>query len=244
MLGEDEELRVHKVTPGAQHSRSRKHPGYESDLMRDADGNLLGTSASRPATDDDLPFQPDFTPPTPTFKQELANSAIDGIVQGFMNAMEPHFQRWVDVGVDKATKGISDTVQRAKVKRQLRQQSKAAAAVRAQAAEKAKPAETASDKAPAANDEMLVAKPFMTKEEYAARLRYALAAERYAAEQKQLLLGVQIADDDRTPELTAATIAVLEAAPAKTNEKSFIEVMQFLSETAVPKVQEPVTEEP
>lgn len=244
MVAEDEEIRVHKKTPGAEHSRSRKHPGWDSDLMRDADGNLLGSSVSRPLRDDDLPFQPDFTPPPPTFKQELANSAIDGIVQGFMNAMEPHIQRAVDIGVDKATKSISDAVQRAKAKRQLRQQSKAAAAVTMPTAKKTKAAEAASGEAPTGNTGVQIAKPFMTKEEYAARLRYALAAERYAAEQKHLLLGVQIADDDRTPELTAATTAVLEAAPAETSEKSFIEVMQFLSETAVPKVQEPVAEEP
>jgi hypothetical protein len=68
----------------------------------------------------------------------------------------------------------------------------------------------------------------MTGEEYRARFLAALAAERYAAEEKRRLANVNVADDALSPELRAALRTALERPASLLDDETLAVVVEFL----------------
>lgn len=92
-----EEIVVQRRPKGSERSRSRGAPGYDRDLLRGQDGEMLGPTESRPLNDNDiaaLQRNEDDDPPldrTWGFGESIAAGAIEGIADAiteFLSAPE------------------------------------------------------------------------------------------------------------------------------------------------------------
>jgi hypothetical protein len=219
--GFHEELRWEKVPDGAQRSRSTQTPGYERDLLRDRSGNLLGPTESRPANLEEALRSRGQAAPRADLRQQVAEAAIDAAI----TALTPYVKRAVEYALDRSEDGVKQLVSWAKRK----------AAERKPPAELAEADETAEvveaeivDDDATPGEDLEQATPPMTGEEYRARFLAALAAERYAAEEKRRLANVNVADDALSPELRAALRTALERPASLLDDETLAVVVEFL----------------
>ena len=219
--GFHEELRWEKVPDGAQRSRSTATPGYERDLLRDRSGKLLGPTESRPASVDDLHPRSRATAGS-DFRQQAAEAVLDAAI----TVLTPYVRRAVEFGVESGFNGVTRLVGWAKRKAaerkspaDLREVDEAAEIVEA---------EIVIDDESVPGSELDEALPPLTGEEYRARFLAALAAERYAAQEKRRLARVNVADDALSPELKAALRAALESRAPALDDETLAMVVEFL----------------
>jgi hypothetical protein len=216
--GFHEELRWEKLPDGAQRSRSTQTPGYDRDLLRNRSGNLLGPTESRPASMDEVLHSHRQATARPDFRQQAAEAVIDAAI----TVLTPYVKRAVEYGVDSGVDGVLRLVSWAKRKVAERK----SPAELAEAAEVVE-AEIVEDEAPPGAD-VEQAVPPITGEEYRARFLAALAAERYAAEEKHRLASVNVEDDALSPELKAALRAALERPASLLDDETLAVVVEFL----------------
>lgn len=219
--GFHEELRWEKVPDGAQRSRSTQTPGYERDLLRDRSGNLLGPTESRPANMDELLHSHGKATARPDFRQQAAEAVIDAAI----TALTPYVKRAVEYGVDSGVDGVMRLVGWAK--RKVAERKSPAELAEVDETAEVVEAEIVEDEAqPGADLEEAI--PPITGEEYRARFLAALAAERYAAEEKRRLANVNVADDALSPELKAALRAALDRPASLLDDETLAVVVEFL----------------
>ncbi|MDK8244639.1 hypothetical protein [Corynebacterium sp. UMB10321] len=161
-----DQIRIQRVPIDAVHSQSRKTPGYDSDLLRDSDNNILGPAESRPVTQDDLDLLEDVLP------SEDVRSAHTTMLQDIA----------VNVAVDVIVKYLFPRVV---------QTGKSFVAKQWHAAKTKRLAKKTRQQPPPKNTEVeaLHAKAPMNAAEYAERLNLAKQAEEFA--QKQFILLAQ-----------------------------------------------------
>ncbi len=224
-----EELRWVIVPEGARRSRSTGTPGYERDLIRDASGNLLGPTESRPA---DLGHAADVRPAGPTLGQQAAGAAAEAV----MTALTPYIERAVEIMVDSAIDGVARLATWTKRKVADRKSTRPSdqvvvpAVIDAELVDaelvEAELVENGADSEP--GDHLMPARPVMDGEEYRARFIAALAAELFAADEKRKLAAVEVADDALSPELRAALRESLERPASLLDEDKLALVVEFL----------------
>jgi len=219
--GSHEELRYVKMPDGAQRSRSTKTPNYESDLLFRS-GKTVGPTESRPATVEEILRSHGPAQAGAAFRQQAAEAALGAAFA----ALTPYVQKAVEYGLESSVKGVSRLVGWAKAKVAERKSS-------AELAEGEEPTEIV--EAEIVDDEASIgtglkeATPPITGEEYRARLLAALAAERYAAEEKRRLADMNVADDALPSELKAALRAALERPASLLDDETLAVVVEFLN---------------
>lgn len=216
-----EELRWERVPDGAQRSRSTGTPGYERDLLRDRAGKLLGPTESRPANIDDVLRSRGGATSRTDFRQQAAEAVIDAAI----TALTPYVRRAVEYGVDSGVDGVMRLVSWAKRKVNERKTSTELAGLD-ETTEVVQAEIVDEEDAPGTDLEEPL--PPMNGEEYRARFLAALAAERYAAEEKRRLANVSVADDALSPELRAALRAALERPASLLDDETLAVVVEFL----------------
>lgn len=219
--GFHEELRWERVPDGAQRSRSRGTPGYERDLLRDRSGNLLGPTGSRPANMDEAIRSHRGVPAGGDFRQQVAEAVIEAAI----TTLTPYVKRAVEYGVDSGVDGVVRLVSWAK--RKVAERKSPAELAEFDETPEAVEAEIIEDEAPPGAD-LEQAIPPISGEEYRARFLAALAAERYAAEEKRRLAKVHVVDSALSPELKAALRAALERPASLLDDEMLAVVVEFL----------------
>ena len=211
----DEELRLVRRRAGTHRPVSKENPGYERDLLRDKDGNLLGPTESRPANIDEIILT--HVPPRPTVAQEIAAQVV-----GYgMEALRPHIIHGVNVAVD-AKLGVPKVWKWIK---NMAEQRRAEALIQSPSASaqlEPVPAETTSD----IDDEtgaLGVHMPLVTAEQYEAALRSVQEAEQYAAQVRELLANVVVRDSAES-----SSQAALEDTASSIDEATFRRAVERL----------------
>ena len=216
--GFHEELRWVRVPEGAQRSRSRGTPGYDRDLLRDQSRNLLGPTESRPADRQKaLRSHGRVTPPA-----DLRQQAVDVVIDTAIATLTPYVQRAVEYGVDSGVDGVMRLVSWAK--RSVAERKSAAGPYAADELA----AVQVDHEVPAPGSDLKRVAQAVSGEEYRARLLAALAAEKYAAEEKRRLVNVYVADDALPPELQAALRIALERPASMLDPEILAIVVEFL----------------
>lgn len=218
--GFHEELRWERVPDGAQRSRSLGTPGYERDLLRDRAGKLLGPTESRAANMDEV-----LQSRGPTARADFRQQAAEAVIDAAITALTPYVRRAVEYGVDSGVDGVIRLVDWAR--RKIAQRRPPAELAKVPKTTEVVDAEIVEDEAPPGAD-LEQAIPPITGEEYRARFLAALAAERYAAEEKRRLANVNVADDALSPELQAALRAALERPASLLDDETLAVVVEFL----------------
>jgi len=219
--GFHEELRWERVPDGAQRSRSTGTPGYERDLLRDRSGNLLGPTESRPATMEEALRSHG----RPTARADVRQQAAEAVIDAAISALSPYVRRAVEYGVDSGVDGVMRLVGWAK--RKVAERKSPSEFADGDENTEVVEAEVVYDEAsPGADLEQSL--PPISGEEYRARFLAALAAERYAAEEKRRLANVRVADAALSPELRAALRSALESPASLLDEETLAVVVEFL----------------
>jgi len=223
-----EELRVVRVPAGSRRTNSRKTPGYERDLLRDGGTNeLLGPTESRPATEGDIPRPTgEFEP----YQRTHADDEDGELATVVADALEPLIEFLVDLSIDAAGRGASRlwkwTKAHAPTRRSNEEVAEAAPIKVAGALDSATIDMTVEAQA---TTDIAEAPIRMGADEFRQRLLTALAAERYAADERALLARVQIDDSALPAELQAVFRAVLESPSTTLDETAVAFVIQFLA---------------
>lgn len=220
--GFHEELRWQKVPNGAQRSRSTGTPGYERDLLRDRSRTMLGPTESRPATAEEVLRSHGRPTAGSDFRQQAAEALVDAAI----TAVTPYVRRAVEYGVESGIDGVVRLVGWAR--RKVAERKSPADLHEGDEAAEIVNAEIVVDDESVPGSELEEALPPITGEEYRARFLAALAAERYAAEEKRRLARVNVADDALSPELRAALRAALESPATGLDDDTLALVVEFL----------------
>lgn len=214
-MNPDEELRLVRRREGTYRPASRENPGYDRDLLRDNDGNLLGPTESRPVNIDE--FVRSHVPPRLTVAQQIV-----GQVVGYgMEALRPHIMHGVDVAVD-AKLGVPKVWKWIKNKAEQRRAEALFQSPSASAQLEPVPAEATSE----IDDEagaLGVHPPIVTAEQYEAALRSVHEAVHYAAHVRQLLANVVVSDGAES-----SSQAALEGSPPSIEEATFKRAVERL----------------
>lgn len=215
-MSPDEELRLVRRREGTHRPASKKNPGYDRDLLRDNDGNLLGPTESRPVSIEEIVrSHTPAVPPRPTAGQVLFEVVMD--------AAEPHIRRGVDTAVDAAVRGGSKLCEWVASK---------AAQRRGEVSNQSTSGSTQVEAVPATaetEDEagtlLEVRMHSVTTEQYQAALHSAHRAEQYAAHMRQLLAKVAVRDDDLPAE---SAIQAAESPASSIDEATLRPVAELL----------------
>lgn len=244
----EEELRWVRREKGTRRSKSRDTPGYDRELLRDGDtGELRGPSESRPADINDIvrtygPAEPTRSTEVETFPEMLARIAIEAVAESIRElASDPDVREAVSLILSEKWSTVKRKSAELWRKHGIHiQSSRMVNAVPVENTEEAHA--VVGESIMGVTEERAV----MSGEEFRARLRLALAAEEFAADQKRLLASVRIDNDALPQELQDAFQAALEGNLASLDPEVLALVMAFLvdvrsagGEYALVRIEEP-----
>ena len=201
-MNPDEELRVVRRREGTHRPASKENPGYDRDLLRDNDGNLLGPTESRPVNIEEIIRS--HGPHRPTAAEQFATQLVSDI----MDALRPHVMDAVDAAVDNKL-GVPKLVQwitskTAQRKADRNGNSPSPSSQRDLAFVHGTADETGT---------LEIRKLSVTSEQYQALQVLALETEQRAAHMRQLLANVEVRDGAIPVESGAAAVLEVTASP-------------------------------
>lgn len=225
-FGDDLELRLVRRPEGSHRSKSTGTPGAERDLLRDKSGALLGPTESFPVDLNELRDRLGRSDATPPDRPGQVRSAGRQMAVDIATDVAYIFLR-------EAVAQVYDLVIAPKAKAKWAQLKRRRSPVQGDqgkassrellAAELPPVEEPSTDLAP----KLVVV---MDSVEFRQRLALMLAAENFAAEQRQLLSSAQVSDEaDLPPQLASAMKLVLEEGTASLDDQSLQLLLDFLT---------------
>lgn len=226
---ENWQLRLVRVPRGTHLSDSKKSPGRESNLLReDGSNRLLGPTESIPVDLDEILGtsidQPEYEARLEqqlTPRQQVAADAIKHVIGVvFEEVVVPVVRDFVAPALRQK---LAQMVETRRDKKAVRSQQAAAEAFVAPEAEQEKCDGTVEDSSDVRDQPIP-----MGSAEFRERLLEALAAERYAAMQRNFLAHVVIEDEDLEPELARAIQLVMGGTHVALDEQALTALAAFL----------------
>jgi hypothetical protein len=214
-MNRDEELRLVRLREGTHRPASKENPGYDRDLLRDNDGNLLGPTESRSVNIDEIIRS--HVPPRPTAAQQIASQLVIDI----MDALRPHVMDAVDVAVDNKL-GVPKLLKWIKSKAAQRKADRSGHSPSPSTQRDVAFVDGTVDE----TGTLEVRKLSVTSEQYQALQILALEADQRAAHMRQLLANVEVRDDAIPVESGAS--AVLEGTASLLDEATLRRAVEQL----------------
>ncbi|TPW78388.1 hypothetical protein [Schumannella sp. 10F1B-5-1] len=223
--GADEELRWVKKPEGAYRSRSNRTAGYETELIRDSEGRLLGPSESRAAIFDEVSEPGKRHTARPDPRQQVAEAMLDAAIAAASPYLRKAIEAGVEMGLDAIVQLVGWARRRAEEHKAVSMNEKQPSPPRTRSL-KVMDVEFVDDEPGSAIE---ANRPLISGDEYRGRFLSALAAERYAAEEKRRLARVRVADEALSPELRVALRAALVKPAIELDEETLAVVVEFLN---------------
>ena len=221
-MNEEWQLRMVRVPKGTHFSGSKDTPGAERELLlEDGTNKLLGPPESYPVDEDSLLHAPPRRAEVRELKPEQQKMA-DAIVRTgewiLREIAAPIFTELVAPAIKRKASEIAENL-RSAITEIRSKDGLTEHAVSTRPTDLTTEAEATVEE-PGVN---------MTSAEFRGRVMEVLAAERFAAEWKKVLVNARIADDDLPPELKRAIKLVLEGNASLLDEEALAIVVKFLT---------------